>query len=974
MSALPILHQPSSPTPSCKPISRKWGVATTLKRALSSIWGIFWGKRADQILGGKSHEFRARVSNKARNGRWRFILGGGLILLIGGVLVLLDWWSAVPDSVQATYVGRQSCWRCHEQECRLWEGSDHDLAMDHATDTTVLGDFNNVTFTHIAFSDLHKFPDGELQAILERVDDKTLAIALQPYEVYHGPEAFSPYTPPSGEPTREKILRVLPPQRAETIRRLRDWYKTFVRPCDITTAHRTLGDAARDLLIAGTIKAPWAVTSRFYRRDGHFYVETDDHQGKMREFKVDYVFGVYPLQQYLVTFPDGRVQCLPLAWDVRSRRWFHLYPSDPVPSEDPLHWTRSLQNWNYMCAECHTTNLQKNYEVDSNTYRTTWSEIDVSCETCHGPASIHVQLAESWSLFWDRKRGTGLVDLSPQGCDNKTLVDSCAPCHSRRRPIAANFQPGGSFLDYYVPEFLDGNLYYPDGQILDEDYEYGSFIQSLMYKKGVRCTDCHDAHTGRVKFAEKVPPGQNREPYVDNRLCGQCHLPSKYDTPQHHHHPDTSKPGSRCVDCHMPETTYMVVDARRDHSLRVPRPDLTVALGIPNACNICHQDPEKGESPQWAAEWIEKWYGPRNSTPHFALTFDRARKRDPQAVIDLITVIRRQDLSAMVRASAVLLLANYRDEMIRGVIMSAAADPEPLVRLAATRALQNVPLSQRDLPRIQHLLRDSIRAIRVESVPWALTLPQEDLSGPLITALRSAVEEYRLSQQIVADQPGAHMNLALLAEFLKNPLEQEREYLTALKIDPQFLPARNNLAMFYARLGQTKEAEEQYLKALEIAPDFVPARDNLARLYYQMGQLDRAEKEFRQILAKYPERGDIHYSLGLLLAEQPHRMTDAVTELIEAARLLPGEPRVLYNAALALQKVGKLHEAEEYFTRAYRLGNPAPDLLQAYALCLLDLGRCSAAQNVAKELVERFPSLESEAFRRHIMQRCSQTQ
>ncbi len=903
------------------------------------------------------------------------IVGALLVLLVtGAACIFLDWWIVVPESVQATYVGRQSCWKCHEQECRLWEGSDHDLAMDHATEKTVLGDFNNATFTHIAFSDLHKFSDDELRAILAKVDDKTLAVALQPYEAHHTAESSSPYIPPSGEPSRKKILAVLEPSRAKKIEELVQWYRTFARPCDITAAHRTLGDAAQDLIQAGKIQAPWAVTSRFFRRDGKYYVVTDDREGKLREFLVDYVFGVYPLQQYLVTFPDGRVQCLPLAWDVKAQRWFHLYPSDPVPSQDPLHWTRSLQNWNYMCAECHTTNLQKNYDPNTNTYRTTWSEIDVSCETCHGPASVHVQLAESWGLFWDRKRGTGLVDLSPKGCSNTTLVDSCAPCHARRRPVAPDFQPGKPFLDYYVPEFLDGNLYYADGQILDEDYEYGSFTQSLMYRKGVRCTDCHDAHTGRIKFAEKVPPGEIRQPYVDNRLCAQCHLPSKYDTPQHHHHPDTTKPGSRCVDCHMPETTYMVVDARRDHSLRVPRPDLTVTLGIPNACNICHQDPEKGETPQWAAEWIEKWYGPRREPEHFAYAFDRGRKRDPSAIMDLIAITRRQDVSGMVRASAVLLLGNYSQDIVRGAIISAASDADPLVRLAAARALQQITITREDFPRVQHLLRDPLRSVRVESVPWAINLPRDFFSATIATAFDRAIEEYRVSQQIVADQPGAHMNLALLAEAFGNSAEQEREYLTALRIDPDFLPARNNLAMFYARLGEFDKAERQYREALRIAPDFIPARDNLARLYYQMGQLDDAEKEFRIILEKFPDRGDIHFSLGLLLAEQPSRMADATAELIEAARLLPTEPRVLYNAGLALQKIGKLEEAEEYLARAYRLGTPSPDLLQAYALCLVELKRCTAARSVAEELRQRYPSPETDAFYRQILDRCSQTQ
>jgi len=895
----------------------------------------------------------------------------GMILLAAGGFVFLDWWSTVPESTPLTYVGRESCWSCHENECRLWEGSDHDLAMDHATPQTVLGDFEDCTFTHIAFSDLWQFSDAELREILSQIDDRTLAIALQPYEVPHGSETFYPYTPPSGDQSRQRILAILPEDRRTNVQRLVAWQKMFSRPCDITDAHRKLGDVARDLIESGRIQRPaWAVTSRFFRRNGQFYVLTDNQEGKPQEFRVDYVFGVYPLQQYLVTFPDGRVQCLPLAWDVKTKRWFHLYPSDPIPARDPLHWTRALQNWNYMCADCHTTNLRKNYDVATNTYRTEWSEIDVSCETCHGPSSLHVQLAEAWSLFWDRKRGNGLVSFSPQKCDNKTLVDSCAPCHARRRPIAAPFPPGKPFLDYYVPELLDGNLYYPDGQILDEDYEYASFLQSLMYRKGVRCTDCHDAHTVRVKFAEKPQVGEIRQPYVDNKLCGQCHLPSKYDSVQHHHHPDNTKPGTHCVECHMPETTYMVVDARRDHSLRIPRPDLTISLGIPNACNLCHQDPEKGETPEWAAEWIKKWYGQRKEPPHFAYAFAKGRRLDPSGVADLLAVARRQDLSAIVRASAVLLLANYGDEAARGAVFAAARDPEPLVRLAAARALQNIAINVDDVPRIRDLLNDPIRAVRVESVPWALNLDMHSFGGDVVRAFQAAVEEYRISQDLVSDQPGAHMNLALLAEALGDTKQLEQKYLDALRIDPLFLPARNNLGMVYARTQRFAEAEQQYRKALEINPEFVPIRDNLARLYYQMGRFEDAEKEFREILSKNPNRADIHFALGLLLAEIPTRLPDAITELKEASRLSPNEPRILYNTAVALQRGGKASEAVEYYERAYRLGRPSADLLQGYALCLVELKRCAAASAIADELCERFPSPQNTHFRDEIVRRC----
>ena len=295
----------------------------------------------------------------------------------------------------------------------------------------------------------------------------------------------------------------------------------------------------------------YGVTSRMFRQGDRFLVATDGPDGRVQTYPVKYTFGVRPLQQYLVEFPDGRVQCLPLAWDTVKREWFHLYPHEAIPAGDELHWTRPLQNWNYMCADCHSTNLQRNFDLKANRYHTTFSEINVSCETCHGPGGLHVRLARSWRLFWDRNHGYGLPRLKAPS--NRVEIETCAPCHARRRIVYPGFKSGGKFLDYYMPELLDAEYYWPDGQIRDEDYEYGSFIQSRMYHKNVRCSDCHDPHSMRVKFKDG--------PTIrDNRLCGQCHVPAKYDSPSHHHHPDSSRPGTLCIECHMPKTPYMVVD------------------------------------------------------------------------------------------------------------------------------------------------------------------------------------------------------------------------------------------------------------------------------------------------------------------------------------------------------------------------------------------------------------------------------
>jgi ssDNA-binding Zn-finger/Zn-ribbon topoisomerase 1 len=262
----------------------------------------------------------------------------------------------------------------------------------------------------------------------------------------------------------------------------------------------------------------FGVTSRMFRRGEKFFIETEGPDGKLASYEIKYTFGVRPLQQYMVEFPRGHIQVLSIAWDTERRRWFHLYPDERIEPDDWLHWTRAGQRWNDMCADCHSTNVHKNYDAETDTYNTTWSEIDVSCEACHGPASIHVKLARSRSLFWDRRYGTGLANLG--AADPTIELEKCAQCHSRRRLLKEDFQPGESFYDHYGLSLLERGLYHADGQIIEEVYVFGSFLQSRMYRAGVRCTDCHKPHSLRL-HAE------------GNALCTRCHLAGQYDTRSH---------------------------------------------------------------------------------------------------------------------------------------------------------------------------------------------------------------------------------------------------------------------------------------------------------------------------------------------------------------------------------------------------------------------------------------------------------
>ncbi len=664
--------------------------------------------------------------------------------------------------------------------------------------------------------------------------------------------------------------------------------------------------------------AHFGVTSNFFRRGDEFFVTTDNRKGELETFLIKYVFGVRPLQQYLVEFPDGRVQCLPLAWDTEGKRWFHLYPDEPIPHDDPLHWTRPLQNWNYMCAECHSTDLQKNFNLADNTYHTTWSEIDVSCEACHGPGSLHVELAESNSLFWDRRHGYGLPNLKSP--DSRVEIESCAPCHSRRRIVHPGHRPGKPYLDHYNNELIDGELYYADGQILEEDYVYGSFIQSLMYHKGVRCTDCHDPHTARIKFEE---PGSPRVKYTENKLCGQCHLPATYDTPNHHHHPDDTQPGTKCVECHMPETTYMVVDPRRDHSIRIPRPDLTVSLDIPNACNGCHNDKSKGETPQWAQAKCEEWYGPPKGPPHFAHAIAAGRRLKPEGHDLLVDVVRRKGTSAMVRASAISLLSRYRSGDAEAAALRGLEDPEALVRATAARSLQDLVSGPDLVRRLVPVLRDPVRSVRVEA---ARLLALSQAPSSVYTrddreAFEAALAEYMAGQEAVNDQPAAHLNMAVIHAARGQLDKAEAAYRTALRIDPEFIPARINLAMFYDSRGQKNKAEEQFRKAIEIDP----------------------------------KQGDVYYSLGLLLAEDENRLQEAATMLSTAAKLLSDNPRVHYNYGLALQKLGRLESAEKALIKARELAPATPDYLHAIAILYAQQNQWPRAIAAAERLVQQYP-------------------
>jgi len=670
------------------------------------------------------------------------------------------------------------------------------------------------------------------------------------------------------------------------------------------------------------------ITSRFYRRDGGFFVRTDGADGAMHDYAVRYTFGWYPLQQYLVEFPRGRFQALGLAWDSRpasegGQRWFHVYPNEPMGHRNPLHWTRLDQTWNYQCAECHSTHLQKHYDIDTDSYRTTWSEIDVACEACHGPASAHLVWAEKAASgpaagaspnkglvvdLADRDGGAWVVDESSgkprrtQPRRSQVQIEICVRCHARRGQIWASYEYGKPLGNTHRLALLDEHLYYPDGQIKDEVYVYGSFIQSRMYHAGVTCSDCHDPHSQQLR-AE------------GNALCTRCHLSARYDTPKHHHH-EPATAGAACTACHMPQRTYMVVDERADHSMRVPRPDLSLKLGTPNACTSCHLD----RSADWAAQAVAGWFpSGAHRGPHFGEALHAAASGSPDAADRLVALAGDGAQPAIARATALDRLRPYAAQSHLLTVRRLLGDDDPLVRAAAVRFLEVTDVQTRvDLG--WTLLDDPDRTVRLEAARVLASLLRQQLPARFREQLAHAVEEYRRAQDVNAERPESHLNLGLIAIALGEPEKAEQAYRTALRLDPAFGPGYVNLADLYRQQGRDAEGEVVLRAGVEAVGD----------------------------------DADLAHALGLLLVRQ-QRLPEALPFLRQASLLAQDRPRYAYVYALALQGAGETQLALEILAQADQRHPGNREILQALVTGHMDQGNQAQAEHFAKALAKYFP-------------------
>ncbi len=702
------------------------------------------------------------------------------------------------------FAGSDSCRQCHAEEFQLWQGSDHDLAMQEPGEKTVLGDFSGTTFE------------------------------------YNG------------------------------------------------------------------------VTTRFYRDGEKFMVRTDGEDGKPADFEVAFVFGHYPLQQYLLPLSRGRLQALSIAWDSRpadqgGQHWYHLYPDEKIDYRDPLHWTGPYQNWNTRCAECHSTDLHKNYNAATHSFDTRYEELNVSCEACHGPGQKHVDLAKAGKLE-GHPWGAQPVHLAQRGLwqfagdqpiahrveplESNSQIDACGRCHSRRGTLG-DYHYGADLLDTHRLALPEPPLYYIDGQIRDEDYVYGSFVQSKMHMAGVVCSNCHEPHSGKLRA-----PG--------NAVCAQCHRPQTFDTPAHHFH-EAGSPGAQCANCHMPETTYMGVDARRDHSMRIPRPDLSLVLGVPNACNQCHTD----KGPDWALAALRK-HGVnfRDTATHPARALAQLAAGDNRGVPLIAQLAADTTAPPIWRATAMEALGSAGGRDALQTATQLVYDDDSLIRASTVRAMDFIPLQQR-FPILMPLVDDPVRTVRMDVAASLAGVPLDQVAPEQAGKLAALFNEYVSVLGKDADMPGVQMQLGLFYANRGDADAAETAYREALRINPQMVGAYLNLADLMRAGGKDDEARELLLKALAIAPDNGSVLHSLGLLETRAGNKDKA-LDYLGRAAKLETTGIRHRFVYAIALHDLGKPQEAISELEQLLRQSPNERQVVQALAQYSAEIGDNQRAQKY--------------------------------------------------------------
>jgi Flp pilus assembly protein TadD len=698
----------------------------------------------------------------------------------------------------------------------------------------------------------------------------------------------------AGNTSQEKTKSPKPPDYAGSVS-CRECHEKFytiwstsnhglaMQPYTKAFAEKNLAPQTKDI----TIK------DKSYRFDINKGIVTESFKKNKKNYPVKHVMGGKYVYFFLTPMERGRLQVLPISYDVRKKEWYNTTASFVrhfVGTTDrPVYWKDPMLTFNTACYGCHVSQLKTNYDLKTDSYKSTWAEPGINCETCHGPGEAHNKSAKA------TPKGQPLKDLKI--IRTKTMTPEqrdhmCASCHTKGGPITAGFTPGDRYFDHFDLITLENPDFYSDGRDLGENYTYTLWMMSPCVKAGkLECMHCHTS-SGRYRF--------KKEKFND--ACIPCHEKHVKDPTAHTHHKYDSE-GSKCISCHMPKTEFARME-RSDHSMRPPMPSASIAFKSPNACNICHRDKDA----QWADEHVRRWRTRDYQSPVIKISalIEEGRKTDWSRLEEMLAHIADKNRDEVYATSLIRLLMACHNEKKWPVLIKALDDSSPLVRSAAAEGLQNY-LTPQSFEALLKATRDEYRLVRIRAASSLAAIPIVSMPEQQRKDFQSALNELKSSLMARPDDFGSHYNLGNYYMNLREYKKAAASFETAIKLRPDAIVPYVNVSMAYVNLGDKKKAEESLRKAFKIEPKNAAANFNLGLLMAELGRMEEAKHALMTAFMSDPQMAPAAYNLCIILAKD--RIEEAIGFCKKASEIRSEDPKYAYTLAFFLHQKGETQEA-----------------------------------------------------------------
>ena len=651
-----------------------------------------------------------------------------------------------------------------------------------------------------------------------------------------------------------------------------------------------------------------------YRADPGAAVVHEQTAAGTTRYEMTHAIGGKNVFYFLTPLERGRLQVLPLAYDVNRREWFDTAASAVRhfggAADAPLAWRDPPYTFNTSCFNCHVSQLAANYDSQTDSYRTKWAEPGINCETCHGPCGEHVRAA--------RLAPAGQPLADPKLIVARTLPTAqvnalCGSCHAKMTPLTTAFAPGERFFDHFNLATFEDPDFHADGRDLGENFTMTSWSVSPCAQSGqLSCMHCHTS-SGRYRFRAGEP----------NAACLPCHEERVRKITAHSRHKADGE-GGRCIACHMPMTEFARM-RRTDHSMRPPTPAATVAFKSPNACTLCHTD----QPPTWADKFVREWHADDYQAPVLqrATLIASARRADWSKLPEMVAYLASPQRHEVWSASLLRLLRGCSAEERWPAVRVGLGDRSPLVRAAAVEALGEQPPAE-FLPALLAAARDEFRVVRVHAAAALAGVPPASLAGDDRRSLERATSEFIGWLRSRADDSASHHNLGNFHLSRGETTRAIEEFEAAIRLQPQNVASLTNRALAFAAVGRNDQAEASLRQALAVDPNHAAVHLNLGMLLAEVGKRTEAEQAFRNAYQSDPQSAAAAYNLGVMLAET--RPDESLQWCRRAAELRPTEARYGYTLGYFLAAQRRLPEAADVLEKVIRLpaaGGEAYELL-----------------------------------------------